>query len=155
MNEVYIALSQSSKANFYDFAEACDLELRTFYALRLEKHWHYSDAYCNCRTFVLESHSKSVTNSALSATQDIFLLPGGRYLVTVHEGELDCWDLGFPARIGTESCWRLKDQGKPVEHLANWASPFGCRVSVAAMDSAQSDGVARFVILTDTDTLDR
>ncbi|KAL5483485.1 hypothetical protein ACEPAI_8717 [Sanghuangporus weigelae] len=108
------ALDSSSESldnpEFYDdkydvtreLIEASDLEARTLHALRLDKSWNTSTTSIatsgltpnvpNIKTS--ESHLR--TFQTPSPVLDIFLFPGGRFVVSLHADRLRCWDLGVP-----------------------------------------------------------
>ncbi|KLO18233.1 hypothetical protein SCHPADRAFT_125802 [Schizopora paradoxa] len=74
--------------------ESVDLEARTLLALRLDKKWCKSGS-STPNTDATVTMASFDPLSTLPVT-NMFLLPGGRYLVLVHVDGLRLWDLGFP-----------------------------------------------------------
>ncbi len=73
--------------------ESADLEARTLLALRLDKRWCKSGSSTpNADTAVTTTTFDPLSTSPFT---NVFLLPGGRYLVLVHTDGLRLWDLGF------------------------------------------------------------
>ncbi|KAL5521117.1 hypothetical protein ACEPAG_9039 [Sanghuangporus baumii] len=113
------ALDSSSEsldnAEFYDdkydvtreLIEASDLEARTLHALRLDKSWNTSTTSIatSCLTPNVPnteaSKSRLRTFQTPSPVLDIFLFPGGRFVVSLHADRLRCWDLGVPHASGS------------------------------------------------------
>ncbi|KAL5532297.1 hypothetical protein ACEPAF_5866 [Sanghuangporus sanghuang] len=82
-----------------ELIEASDLEARTLHAVRLDKSWNTSATSIatakptpNAKT----SESRQRTFQTPSPVLDIFLFPGGRFVVSLHADRLRCWDLGVP-----------------------------------------------------------
>ncbi|KAL5504944.1 hypothetical protein ACEPAH_7607 [Sanghuangporus vaninii] len=108
------ALDSSSESldnpEFYDdkydvtreLIEASDLEARTLHALRLDKSWNTSATSTVTANPTLSipnaktSESRQRTFQTPSPVLDIFLFPGGRFVVSLHADRLRCWDLGVP-----------------------------------------------------------
>ncbi|THH01731.1 hypothetical protein EW145_g6861 [Phellinidium pouzarii] len=86
--------------DYLDFIESSDLEARTLHALRLEKRWKAITAnpseLRNVSAFGTHPTSKSFEFNSVEPVCEVFLLPGGRYVVSTHHDRLRCWDLGLP-----------------------------------------------------------
>lgn len=87
-----------------ELIEASDLEARTVHALRLEKYWTTATvtdsnipSYSLKNTVDVESSDSHLrTFHTPTPVRDVFLLPGGRFVVSAHADRLRCWDLGVP-----------------------------------------------------------
>ena len=83
--------------------EASDLEARTLHALRLDRSWNGSATSIATSVPTPDvSDASGTSESRLRKFQtpspvfDIFLFPGGRFVVSLHADRLRCWDLGVP-----------------------------------------------------------
>lgn len=92
-----VAANTRPKINIFDaesLFESADLEARTLLALRLDKRWCKSGSSTpNTDATVTTTSFKPLTDLPV---ENMFLLPGGRYLVLVHVDGLRLWDLQFP-----------------------------------------------------------
>ena len=73
--------------------EAQDLEERTHFALWLDNRWGGGESIGGSSGVCMSSSFDFRTDATV---RDIFIIPGGRFLVTAHDSELRCWDAGFP-----------------------------------------------------------
>ncbi|KAL5536521.1 hypothetical protein ACEPAF_343 [Sanghuangporus sanghuang] len=81
----------------YSLIESSDIEARTLHALRLRKWWTHTYHHAEHQSLSAGDHVSGVHHRAFRVSndvKDIFLLPGGRIVVTVHADSLRCWDLG-------------------------------------------------------------
>lgn len=81
-----------------ELVESSDLEARTLHALRLEKYWSTSTSSPSPSSITRPNTPATRTRTFTTPTlaHDIFLLPGGRFVVSSHADRLLCWDLGVP-----------------------------------------------------------
>lgn len=99
-----------------DIVEASDLEARTLHALRLDKHWKFS---LNQPGFT-ELESFQHTHQLVTPASNVYLLPGGRFVITTHQDRTLCWDLGFPRSSEQR---RSQDERLKVRCVGDWVFP--------------------------------
>ena len=122
-----------------------DLENRTKHALRLEQSWKKK------RSHGTESAVTTVYELP-EAIDDVFLLRGGRFSVTVHPDRLSCWDLGFPdADQDSEICPKT---AKPLRCVDEWYFPTKGRHSIMLDADTpgywRAAGIGRIAVVKDS-----
>lgn len=121
-----------------DLVESWDLEARTLHALRLEKRWKAALAESKSADMKFGRHPVSLRSNfhAPFPVHDLFLLPGGRFAVTVHKDRLQCWDLSFPheLRLENESNDALVKTSPAGRCVGEWVFPKGIGSSSVFMD---------------------
>lgn len=70
---------------------------------------------------------------SLAALEDIYLVPGGRYLLTFEKGWMAVWDLNPPG-----------EQLKPKEMMHHWVGPFDNLVCINMVDNGKLHVVLSF-----------
>ncbi|KAI5119233.1 hypothetical protein M0805_002158 [Coniferiporia weirii] len=150
------ALLNSTQGNdCLEFIESSDLEARTMHALRLDKRWKSTATGLRSEVVTVgaPAASRSYAFQTLEAIREVFLLPGGRYVVTVHQDRLCCWDLGFP-RAFQQGQDKDVRKSRAARCVGEWVVPSNATHSTIITDASehsnwQSDSSVRFAIFPD------
>lgn len=128
-----------------------DFEARTLHALRLERRWAAAVAECKSRHMKFGRHptSKQWSFRIPGSVHGFFLLPGGRYAISVGHKVIRCWDLGFPQqKIETEGAKNVPR--KTVECVGEFFHTWDISTLEVFMDAntrlvGQDEGVVNIV----------
>ncbi|KAH8109480.1 hypothetical protein DFH11DRAFT_1627638 [Phellopilus nigrolimitatus] len=142
LSESDLSVLSSAPLNdsYLDLIEASDLEARTLHALRLEKHWKRTTPELGMCGLAAGAHSASRSFSfrTLETIREVFLLFGGRYVVTVHSDRLRCWDIGFPRPSNQDlNVLNIAKKSQTARCVGEWVLPSDIGQFTSLMDASE------------------